>query len=255
MMGGQGQLSGHRALVTGASRGIGLAIARELAGHGAEVVIAARNRETVEQAVKDVTSAGPVPAHGRPLDVTDLPALVALYEEIEETIGPLDIVVNNAGAFQSRSVLDTTVAEWEAMAHINVSSMLVSCQEAVRRMSARAGGRIINIASVAGTRGVPGAAAYAMSKAAVISLTRCLAVEVATTGVTVNAIAPGMFETDMTDEFRDGGKREQWAANRAPMRRFGRVEELAPMVAALAAPSAAFTTGQIIAIDGGWAAS
>ena len=102
---------------------------------------------------------------------------------------------------------------------------------------------------------MPGAAAYAMSKAAVISLTRCLSVEVAATGVTVNAIAPGMFETDMTDEFRDGGRRERWAAGRAPMMRFGKVEELAPMVATLVAPSASFTTGQVIAIDGGWAAS
>lgn len=247
-------LEGQRALVTGGSRGIGLAIARELSARGAEVVVAARDSATLKHAVADLTYDGSA-AHGRQLDVTDLDALRTLYEEIEQSVGPIDIVVNNAGSFQSRTVLDTTVEELECLLHINLASVLVSCQEASRRMIARNRGRIVNIASVAGTRGVPGAAAYAMSKAAVISLTRCLAVEVAGTGVTVNAIAPGMFETDMTEEFRDGGDRERWAANRSPMRRFGRVEELAPFVAALAAPDAAFTTGQIIAIDGGWAAS
>lgn len=248
-------LEGRRALVTGGSRGIGLAVAKELASQGAEVILAARDRAVLDDATRAVAALGSAAAHGRVLDVTDLEAIRRLFAEVEQELGPIDALVNNAGGFQSRTVLDTSPSEWERIAHVNVSSVLVACQEAVRRMSARGSGRIVNIASVAGTRGVPGAAAYAMSKAAVISLTRCLAVEVATTGVTVNAIAPGMFETDMTDEFRDGGRRERWAAGRAPMMRFGKVEELAPMVATLVGPSASFTTGQVIAIDGGWAAS
>jgi len=247
------ELRDRVALVTGGSRGLGRACALGLAEAGAHVVVAARTGAAVDAAVADIRSAGGS-AEGRLLDVADPDAIVALYAELDDVRAP-DVVVNAAGVFHDGTVAHTSVEDWMRICTTNATSTLVSCREASQRMRRQGWGRIINVCSVAGAlRGVPGAAAYAMSKGAVAALTRCLAVEVAHKGVTVNAVAPGMFATEMTDVFRADSQRTEWALSRAPVGRWGDPAELGALVRYLASPGAAFVTGQIIAADGGWTA-
>jgi NAD(P)-dependent dehydrogenase (short-subunit alcohol dehydrogenase family) len=245
------ELRDRVALVTGGSRGLGRACALALAEAGAHVVVAARTPAAVDAAVADIRSIGGS-AEGRRLDVSDPEAIVELYGALDEVRAP-DVVVNAAGAFQDGTVAHTSVEDWLRICATNATSTLVSCREASQRMRRQGWGRIINVCSVAGAlRGVPGAAAYAMSKGAVAALTRCLAVEVGHKGLTVNAVAPGMFATEMTDVFRADGQRTEWALSRAPVGRWGDPAELGALVRYLASPGAAFVTGQIIAADGGW---
>ncbi len=247
------ELRDRVALVTGGSRGLGRACALALAEAGAHVIVAARTPSSIEATVYDVQSAGGT-ASGRTLDVSDAQSIVDLYAELDETRPP-DVVVNAAGAFHDGSVANTSVDDWLQVCATNATSTLVSCREASQRMRRQGWGRIINVCSVAGAlRGVPGAAAYAMSKGAVAALTRCLAVEVAHKGITVNAVSPGMFATEMTDTFRADAQRTEWALSRAPQGRWGEPAELGSLVRYLASPGGAFLTGQILAVDGGWTA-
>jgi len=239
------------ALVTGGSRGLGRACADTLAASGAHVVVAARDKSAIDLAVADIKAAGGS-AEGLVLDVSQPAAIRAAYASLDEAGHTPNIVVNAAGVFRLGGIRRVSEQDWAEVSAVNATSTLVSCQEAVARMRVAGGGRIINICSVAGAlRGVPSAIAYGMSKGAVAALTRCLAVEVAADGITVNAIAPGMFYTEMTDGFRsaDGG---EWALSRFPMQRWGRPEELGGLVGHLASAEGGFITGQVLAVDGGW---
>ena len=246
-------LTGRRALVTGASRGIGREIALAYARAGADVAVLARNPELLE------VVAGEVRALGRraviaTADVLDADATRAATAEAIEALGGLDILVNNAGGNSfSTPVASMRMSGWEKTMRLNLDSIVHVTQVSLPALG-EGGGAIINVSSVAGLRGAPTMAHYGAAKAALISLTQSLAVETAWMGVRVNALVPGWIETDLTDFLRASDDAERAALSRVPMQRWGRVEELAEPAVFLASDAASFMTGQVLVVDGGLSA-
>jgi 2-deoxy-D-gluconate 3-dehydrogenase len=247
-------LTGKRALVTGASRGIGRGIALAYAAAGADVAILARNADLLAEV------AGEIEALGRrsavvTADILDADSTRAAVTQAIETLGGLDILVNNAGGNSfSIPVAQMRMSGWEKTMRLNLDSTVHITQEALPAISADGGGSIINVSSVAGLRGAPTMAHYAASKAAVISLTQSLAIETAWIGVRVNALVPGWIETDLTDFLRASDDAERGTLSRVPMQRWGRVEEIAEPAVFLASSAASFMTGQVLVVDGGLSA-
>jgi 2-deoxy-D-gluconate 3-dehydrogenase len=246
-------LTGRRALVTGASRGIGREIALAYARAGADVAVLARNAELLE------VVAGEVRALGRraviaTADVLDADATRAATAEAIEALGGLDILVNNAGGNSfSTPVASMRMSGWEKTMRLNLDSIVHVTQVSLPALG-EGGGAIINVSSVAGLRGAPTMAHYGAAKAALISLTQSLAVETAWMGVRVNALVPGWIETDLTDFLRASDDAERAALSRVPMQRWGRVEEIAEPAVFLASDAASFMTGQVLVVDGGLSA-
>ncbi|MGA2953111.1 MAG: SDR family oxidoreductase [Caulobacteraceae bacterium] len=242
----QVDLSGRTALVTGASSGFGRRFAMTLAMQGAQVIAAARRMDALQCLVTEIRDAGGV-ARAVALDVTDALA-------VEQMIGglpSLDIVVNNAGIGGGGRALDCEEAEWRLTYDVNVHGVwFVARQAALRMNTLGRGGSIINIASITGIRPGVSVAGYSSSKAAVIQLTKALAMEWARHGIRVNAIAPGYFETDLTRELlqSDFG---QSMLKRVPQRRYGELSELDGPLLLLASDASSYMTGSIIAVDGG----
>jgi 3-oxoacyl-[acyl-carrier protein] reductase len=241
-------LTNKTALVTGASRGIGRAIALALAGQGADVAIHYHSRE---DAAREVAEQIEVLGRRAPIfsaDARSGEALQALWKDAEASLGKIDILVNNAGLLKGGFLAMTSEATWDEMLDVNLKAAFLLSKSAVRSMSRRKYGRIINISSQAGQMGDVMRVPYSAAKAGLIGLTKATAREMAAQGITCNAIAPGFIETDMTAG--DETKREA-QKKLVPVGRFGRPEEVAALAAFLAADEAAYITGQCFAIDGG----
>jgi len=239
------------ALITGASRGIGRAIAEEYAARGCAVALAARTPEAIQQ-VADGINAGGGRAVAFAADVTDEEAAERLVTETVAALGGLDILVNNAGGNSfSVPVASMRMSGWSKTMGLNVEATVRLIQQALPHLVESGHGVVINVGSVAGLRGAPLMSHYGAAKAAIASLTRSLAVEVAYQGVRVNALVPGWIETDLTDFLRGDDATEQSVLSRVPMARWGRSEEIAQAAAFLASDASSFMTGQELIVDGG----
>ncbi len=248
------QLEGRRALVTGASRGIGRAMAVAFAAEGADVALLARDAEKLAEV------AAAVQAHGRraavlPCDVTDAEAVGAAVAQAYETLGGLDVLVNNAGGNTFSMPLNgMRFSGWQKTFQLNLESVVHVTQAVLPAMLEQRSGSIINVSSVAGLRGAPLMSHYGAAKAALLSLTESLSVETAWAGVRVNALVPGWIETELTDFLRVNEQSEQGALARVPMARWGRAEEIAAPAVFLASDASSFMTGQALVVDGGLSA-
>jgi len=246
-------LAGQVALVTGASRGIGHDLALALARAGAHVAAAVRDRSAGAALVSQLAAEG-AEALAVDLDLGDRTSIEAAVAATVERFGRIDVLVNNAGLGTNHDALDATEAEWDELFAVNVRGLFFMCQSAGRRMVAQQYGRIVNMASQAGLVGIRRHAAYSASKAAVIGLTRVLALEWAAHGVTVNALAPTWVLTPGTAERLADPPFLASVLERIPVGRVATTDDLAAAVLYLASPSAGMVTGTVLVIDGGWTA-
>lgn len=242
-------LAGKAALVTGGSRGIGRAIALALAGAGAAVAVGYRQRaEAARMVVAEIEAAG-----GRAValqaDLADPAQAADLVQQAAAHWGRLDILVNNAGVALDKLLMDTTVAEWQAVLAVDLGGAIACSQAAISYLLAAGGGRIVNISSIWGLVGGAGEVVYSAAKAGLIGFTKALAKELARSGITVNAVAPGAVATEMLDHLSPAELEE--LARETPVGRLGRPEEIAAAVLYLVGPEAAFVTGQVLSPNGG----
>ena len=247
-------LSGKTAVVIGGTSGIGLALNKGLALAGANVVPTVRRAELVRKAADDIRALGRK-SLAQTCDVTDEASIEKLLAGVLKEFGSTEILVNCAGRTKRTPTLEVPDAEWNGILDTNLNGTLRACRVFGRHMIERGYGRIVNIASLASFVALMEVAAYCASKAAVAALTKSLAIEWATKGVCVNAIAPGVFRTELNAGLLDGTERGKEFRLRTPMRRFGHLDELAGAAVFLASDAASFVTGHVLAVDGGFLAS
>ena len=241
-------LKGKVALVTGASRGIGAAIADQLGRQGATVVGTATTDAGAEAISRRLSEAG-IKGQGMRLDVGDDTSVEAVMAAIAEAFGPVTILVNNAGITRDNLLMRMKTDEWDNVINTNLSSVYRLSKACLRAMMKARTGRIINIASVVGASGNPGQTNYSAAKAGMLGFTKSLAQEVGSRGITVNAVAPGFIDTDMTRDLPDAQR--DTLLQHIPLGRLGRPEEIASVVAFLASDAAAYVTGETIHVNGG----
>lgn len=240
-------LTGKNALVTGASGGIGAAIARQLHGAGAVVGLSGTRVEPLEALAAELGER----AHVLPCNLSDAEAVDALPKAAIAAMGSLDILVNNAGITRDNLFMRMSDDEWGSVLEVNLTSTMRLCRGSLRGMMKARWGRIINVSSVVGATGNPGQANYAASKAGMVGMSKSLAYEVASRGITVNCIAPGFIETAMTDKLTDEQKDKILV--QIPAGRMGSADEIAASALFLASPEAAYLTGTTLHVNGGMA--
>jgi 3-oxoacyl-[acyl-carrier protein] reductase len=241
-------LTGQIALVTGASRGIGAAIAQELGAQGAFVIGTATSNNGAAAIGAALAAAG-IKGEGMALDVNDAPQIEATLKAISEKYGDVSILINNAGITKDTLLMRMKDEDWDAVIGTNLTSVYRMSQAVLRPMMKARSGRIISISSVVGHMGNAGQTNYAAAKAGMTGFTKSLAAEVGSRGITVNCVAPGFIETDMTAELPEEITSKMLA--RIPVGRLGSVKEIAATVAFLASPNAAYITGETIHVNGG----
>jgi 3-oxoacyl-[acyl-carrier protein] reductase len=243
------RLKDQIALVTGGSRGIGQAVVKAFAAEGAKVALVYRGSQAAAEAiVKEIKDKGGT-ALALQADVAEFTAAQACVERTEKELGPLDVLVNNAGIIHDDLFVRLEPADWDKVIRTNLGGTYNFCRAVAYPMMKRRKGRIINVSSVVAEHANPGQTNYAASKGAINSFTRALAVELASRGVTVNAIAPGFIETDMSAAVRN--KAGDKIKNYIPMRRIGTPEDIARVAVFLASADSAYVTGQVLTVDGG----
>ena len=239
-------LSGEIVLVTGASRGIGAAIADELAAQGATVIGTATSDAGAAAIGERLAAIG---GHGRMLDVTDGASIEALVDDIAKQFGPVSILVNNAGITRDNLLMRMKDEDWNAIIDTNLTSVYRTSKAVMRAMMKARRGRIINIASVVGVTGNAGQANYAAAKAGIIAFSKSLAKEIGSRGITVNVVAPGFIDTDMTKALPETAR--EGLIGQIALGRLGEPSDIARAVAFLAGPSAAYITGETLHVNGG----
>ncbi len=249
-----GQFTDKLAIVTGASRGLGKAIALELAQEGARVACLATRVENAAGVVAEITAAGgQARAYG--CRVENSAEVTATFAQIAVDFGPVQILVNNAGLSRPMLTLEMTEENWDMQMDINAKSIFLCSQAAARQMKDNGGGAIVNIGSILGRNAFPATLGYCASKAATDQMTRVMAIEWARLGIRVNCVAPGYVQTDLVDDLAHEGKLTlRDLERRTPLRRLGTAREIARAVVYLASQDAAFVTGEVLVIDGGWTA-
>jgi gluconate 5-dehydrogenase len=243
-------LSGKRALVTGSSQGIGLALAEGLGLAGASIVINGRNVQKLDEARAGLVAKG-VDVSVAPCDVTDETAVTAAVEMIETTLGPIDILINNAGMQFRTALEDFPLEKWRELMRVNVESAFIVGKAVAKSMIARRSGKIINISSVQSELGRATIAPYTATKGAIKMLTKGMCADWARHGIQVNAIGPGYFKTPLNQALVDNPEFSSWLEKRTPAGRWGKPEELIGAAVFLASPASSFVNGHILYVDGG----
>jgi len=248
------RLDGRRALVTGGARGLGRVMAEALAEAGAEVAVASRTLEACRAAAEEISRATGKRTARFAVDLTRSEEITRLVQEVERTFGPVDILVNNAGINVRGPAPDLREADWDAVVDTNLKAPFLLARALGPGMCARGWGRVLNLGSILSVVAIAGRAPYAASKAGLLNLTRVLALEWAGKGVTVNAICPGPFATDMNRQLLNDPAAYKAFIEKIPMGRWGELHDIAGAAVFLASEAASFVTGSALFVDGGWTA-